>query len=109
MYKTPWHGEADLASRNRLPLTNVYFLSKGIENKLVPLRGYDAAGRLFPRSFPLFYSPQGLDFTLNFLEEIVRTIHAMNSRFYPMKKSWGYPWKRVLQSKAGGERCQGMT
>ena len=87
MYGTPWHGEADLASPDRVPLTKVYFLSKGIKNELVPLKGTDAAGRLFACSFPPFHSQQGLDFTLGFLEEIVRTIPCYELKFLPYEEA----------------------
>ena len=86
MYGTPWHGGADLASPDRVPLTNVYFLGKGTKNELIPLRGYDAAGRLFACSFLPFYSPQGLDFTLSFLEEIVKAIPCHELKFLPDEK-----------------------
>lgn len=90
MYGTPWHGEAELASPDWAPLTKVYFLSKGIKNGLVPLRKSDAAGRLFARSFPPFYSQPGLDFTLSFIEEIVRAVPCCELKFLPDEKVPGF-------------------
>ena len=98
MYGTPWHGEADLASPDRVPLTKVYFLTKGIKNELAPLKGYDAAGRLFACSFPPFYSQAGLDFTLSFLEEIVRTIPCYELKFLPQEEVLGFILKKAYFS-----------
>jgi len=98
MYGTPWHGEADLASPIRVPLTKVYFLTKGTKNELVPLRGYDAAGRFFACSFPPFYSRQGLDFTLCFLEEIVRAVPCHEFKFLPDETVLGFILKKDLLS-----------
>jgi hypothetical protein len=83
MYGTPWHGEADLASPDRAQLIGVYFLSKGIKNDLISLRRSDAATRLFACSFPPFYSPQGIEFTLSFLEEIVQAVSCYELGFLP--------------------------
>ena len=94
MYGTPWHGEANLASPDRVPLTKVYFLSKGIKNELFPLGGCDAAGRLLACSFPPFYSQQGLDFTLSFLEEIVRAIPCYELKFLPDEEVLGFILKK---------------
>jgi hypothetical protein len=86
MYGTPWHGEAELASPDRAPLKKVYFLDKGIENKIVPMKKSDAATRLFACSFPPFYSQQGIDFTLTFLSELVQSIPCYELRFLPDRK-----------------------
>jgi len=87
MYGTPWHGEAELASPGRAPLTRVYFLTKGIKNELVPLSKSEAAIRLFACSFPPYYSREGLDFTLSFLEEVVKNIPCYELRFLPDKRA----------------------
>jgi hypothetical protein len=87
MYGTPWHGEAELTSPGRAPITRIYFLSKGIKNELVPLRKSDAASRLFACSFPPFYSREGLDFTLSFLKEVVENIPCYELRFSPDERA----------------------
>ena len=97
MYGTPWHGEAELASPGRAPITRVYFLSKGSKNELLPLRKSDAASRLFACSFPPFYSREGLDFTLSFLAEVVKNIPCYELRFLPDE--------RAVEFILRGERC----
>ncbi len=83
MYGTPWHGEAELALPARTPLTRLYFLRHGQENELVPQRTTEAVGRLIACGFLPFYSPEGLDFTLGFLEEIVKAVPCHELAFVP--------------------------
>jgi hypothetical protein len=83
MYGTPWHGEAKLASPNRAPLKQIYFLEKGIENELVLLGTLDAMGRLFASSFIPFYASFGIEFTIGFFQEIMKTIPCYKLKFVP--------------------------
>lgn len=83
MYGTPWHGEAGLSSPDRAPLVHVFFLQHGHENGLVPQRRAAALERLFACSFPPFYNPEALEFTLGFLERVVRAVPCSEFRFVP--------------------------
>jgi len=83
MYGTPWHGEARLACPARAPLTWVNFLRHGQKNELVPQRKAGAIARLFACSFPLFYSPEALHFTLGFLEKVVKAVPCYELSFIP--------------------------
>ena len=83
MHGTPWHGEAELASPARDPLTRIYFLKHGQKNEIVRQGATDAIGRLFACSFLPFYSSEALDFTLGFFEEVVKTIPCYELRFVP--------------------------
>jgi hypothetical protein len=85
MYGTPWHGEARLASPTRAPLTRVYFLEKGLENELVPLRMAESTGHLVACSFLPFHNRKALDFTLFFFEEIFKDVAGYELRFLPDK------------------------
>ncbi len=85
MYGTPWHGEAMLASPSRAPLTAIYFLEKGKKNELVAQKPSDAISRLFACSFPPFYNRDALDFTLSFLEDVVKNVPCYELRFTPDK------------------------
>jgi hypothetical protein len=86
MYGTPWHGEAMLASPSRAPLTAVYFLEKGQKNELVAQKPSDSISRLFSCSFPPFYNRDALDFTLTFLEDVVKNVTCYELKFKPDKK-----------------------
>ena len=94
MYGTPWHGEAALAAPASAPLTGVFFLEHGAVNTLVPLRGATAATRLFACGFPPFFDRAGLDFTLNFLGDLVAEVpchelcFARDNRVVEFVQSW---------------------
>jgi len=83
MYGTPWHGDARSASPGCAQLKGVYFLEKGRENELIPLKGADTVGRLFTCSFPLFYSSEAIEFILNFFGELVNTLPCYELKFRP--------------------------
>jgi hypothetical protein len=81
MYGTPWHGEAVLACPTRGPLRRIYFLEKGKKNKLFSLKPPNSIARLFACSFPPFYNRNAIDFTLVFLEDVVRTVPCYEVMF----------------------------
>jgi hypothetical protein len=85
IYGTPWHGDAGLASPSRAPLTAVYFLEKGQKNELVAQKATDSISRLFTCSFPPFYNRDALDFSLGFLEGVVRDAPCYELKFIPDK------------------------
>ena len=86
MYGTPWHGEARFASPARAPLAGIYFLARGPKNELVLQKSSKAVGRLFACSFPLFYDPKALEFTLSFLDDVAKTAPCYELRFVPDEK-----------------------
>jgi hypothetical protein len=86
MYGTPWHGEAMLASPSRSPLTAVYFLEKGQKNELISQKASNSISRLFSCSFPPFYNRDALDFTLTFLEDVVKNVPCSELKFIPDKR-----------------------
>jgi hypothetical protein len=87
MYRTPWQSETMLACPSRTPLTAVYFLEKGQKNELVAQKPTDSIGRLFACSFPPFYNRDALDFTLTFLEDVVKTVPCSELKFTPHKSA----------------------
>jgi hypothetical protein len=74
MYGTPWHGEAELASASKALLKQIYFIHHGQKNWIKPKTAIEAAAKLFSCSFPVFYSPAGLEFTLDFYGRVANTI-----------------------------------
>jgi len=86
MYGTPWHGEAELASPAKVPLTRTYFLQHGKTNEQAQLGTTEAVARLFACSFLPFYSPEALEFTLGFFEEVVKEVPCHELRFFPDKR-----------------------
>jgi len=83
MYGTPWHGDAGIASPHASPLDTIYFLEHSPRNEIVPLRVSLAAAELFARSFVPRHCPQGLRFSLDFLERVAREVPCHIFRFVP--------------------------
>ena len=74
MHGTPWHGEAELASASRAPLKHIFFIGHGQNNSLKSKTGAEAAALLFSSSFPVFYSPEALEFTIGFYGKVANQV-----------------------------------
>jgi hypothetical protein len=83
MYGTPWHGEGELSCPERAPLKRIFFLRHGREHRLERLGRSEASARLFSCSFPTFYYPDGLDFTLSFFDEMTSAVPCSELTFVP--------------------------
>src|SRR3954447_3883874 len=81
MYGTPWHGEAELASPTRAPLTAVYLLAQATSNELRELPAAVAVARLFGCTFPPFHDAAAIEFTMSMLERIVARVPVREFRF----------------------------
>jgi hypothetical protein len=83
MYGTPWHGEGELSSALSAPVARIFFLARGVKNQVSPMRDSDAVARLMACSFVPFYSSEGIEFTLSFLERVARSVPCVEFRFVP--------------------------
>jgi hypothetical protein len=85
MYRTPWQGEAMSASPARVPLKAIYILEKAQKNQVISQTRTKSISRLFACSFPPFYNPDALNFTLGFLEGVARDVPCYTLKFTPDK------------------------
>jgi hypothetical protein len=85
MYRTPWQSEPMSASPVRVPLKAIYILEKAQKNQVISQTPTKSITRLFACSFPPFYHHEALDFTLRFLEEVVKAVPTYELRFKPEK------------------------
>ena len=85
IYGTPWHGEAKLASPARAPLKEVLFLQHGSRNERVSIGKAEAVARLISCSFVPFYNPDGMEFSLGFCDEVVKSAPSYELGFVPDK------------------------
>jgi hypothetical protein len=83
MHGTPWHGDAGISSPDSAPVTNIYFLQQYRHNEILTLAPGFAAAELFARSFVPRHCPQGLEFTLGFIDRVARQIPCNIFRFVP--------------------------
>jgi hypothetical protein len=87
MYGTPWHGDAGVSSQGCAPLSALFLLEQAPANQILPLPGAIAAAELFARSFLPHYIGDGIRFTLNFFEELTRSIPCSVFRFAPTESA----------------------
>ncbi len=83
MHGAPWQSDAQCACPDKAPLTQVFFLQHGKSNRLIPQSAIESAGRLFACSFPPFHDRAGLDFTLAFLDKVIKAVPCHELRFLP--------------------------
>jgi hypothetical protein len=83
MYGTPWHGDAGVASPGRALLSAIFLLEQSPRNELVPVSAPTAAAGIFARAFVPHYLESGITFTLDFLDQITRSVPCFIQRFTP--------------------------
>jgi hypothetical protein len=83
MHGTPWHGEGLMAFPARAPLVQICFLRHSPRNTLVPQAKAEAVARMFACAFPPFYSAEGIDFTMKFLNAVVDSVPCHELGFLP--------------------------
>ncbi|HUL32462.1 MAG TPA: hypothetical protein VL128_01155 [Candidatus Eisenbacteria bacterium] len=83
MYGTPWHGDAGVSSPSSAPLSAIFLLEQAPRHELVPIAQSQAAAELFARAFLPHYLKSGIEFTLDFLDRLTRSIPCSIFRFAP--------------------------
>jgi hypothetical protein len=83
IHGTPWHGDAKISCPQGTPLDKLYFISHAAENRLSALSAVDAITRLLVRSFPPFYSNQGMANTLELISRMVSMVPCFALGFVP--------------------------
>jgi hypothetical protein len=83
MHGTPWHGEGQFALPKKATIEKIFILRHANKNYFVPLSKSRAAGELFARCFPPFHSPEGLQSTVEFLDQVVSLVPCFEFGFVP--------------------------
>jgi hypothetical protein len=86
MYGTPWHGEGYIAHPGRARLARVFLLEHGARNERRALPVTAAIARLFACGFTPFHDPDGLDFSLRLLGDVVRSCPCEALAFVPDRR-----------------------
>jgi hypothetical protein len=87
MYGTPWHGDAGVSSQGCAPLSAIFLLEQAPKNEFQPLPGAKAAAELFARCFVPHYLGNGIQFALDFFDELTRSIPCSVFRFAPTESA----------------------
>jgi len=83
MYGTPWHGDAELATPSSAPLAAIYLLQQAPATRVAEIGRASAAARLFGCTFPLFYDPHALAFTVDCIGRIAAEVPVRVLEFTP--------------------------
>jgi len=83
MYGTPWHGDAFASSPGEAPVSRIYILKHTPENSIQTMKALKANTDLFVRSFPSFWYPRGMAYSLDFIDRLVQEVPCYELGFVP--------------------------
>ncbi len=83
LYGTPWPSAARVATPESAPLDAIFILKHAPKNTISPLKSSAAISNLVKRSFAPFWDPDGMAFTLQFLDEMIQSIPCFELGFVP--------------------------
>jgi len=87
MYGTPWHGEAKFGSPRGVILERIFFLRHGQKNSIREIKGIDPVSQLLTCSFPPYWDPQGMAFTLEIFTDLTAHIPCQSLSFRPERSA----------------------
>ena len=90
IYGTPWHGEGKFGSPGSARVEKIFFIAHGEENGVRDMRAVDAASRLLACSFPPYWDPEGMAFTLGFIGELTAGATCRELSFRPERGVVGF-------------------
>jgi hypothetical protein len=85
MYGTPWHGDAKMSSPRGVSLDKIFFIKHDNKNTFLSLKSIEAASNLLVRSFPTFWNPSGMQYTLRLISELAMKVPCYELGFVPDK------------------------
>lgn len=83
MYGTPWHGDHAKVSASVVPLSAICFLGQSARHEIRRLTPPTAASMLLQRSFLPIWDKPSVDFTLDFVFQVVSEIPCYELDFSP--------------------------
>ena len=83
MYGTPWHGDYTGVASHGVPLEKIFFLHQTSKNAAQKVGGIIAASNLLTRTFPPLWDREGMRFSLDFCENLVKIVPCYELGFVP--------------------------
>jgi hypothetical protein len=74
IYGTPWHGEAKFGAPYTAKLDRIYFIQHGAANSARQMRSAEPVQNLLTCSFPPYWDPEGMEFTMDFFSDMTATL-----------------------------------
>jgi hypothetical protein len=82
-FGTPWPGEEGIAINKSIPLSGIFFISHGSDNKIKEIDKKEALERLLPVTSIPWYDQEIMTKILNFCEDMISHIPAYELYFKP--------------------------
>jgi hypothetical protein len=83
VYGTPWAGDAGVVVNRDLPLSGIFFISKGAENRIREISRQEAIERLLPVTTVPWYDSRVFPRVLDACEGLVSLVPAFELSFLP--------------------------
>jgi len=83
LYGTPWHGDARVSSAATAPLDRIFLLAHGTANRIAPVGPEEALETLLLNCFAPFYDRGGMEWTMDFLQTLLRAVPVARLEFVP--------------------------
>ena len=83
IFGTPWHGDERVSLAAAAPLSRIFLLAHGVQNRIVPLGPEEALEGLLLNCFAPFYDRAGMEWTVDFLNALVRGVPVAQFEFVP--------------------------
>ncbi len=80
---TPWPGEAGIAVNNSMPLSGIFFINHGFQNRIKDIKPKQAIARLLPVTSIPWYDRDIMPKILDFCEDLVLNVPAYELDFKP--------------------------
>jgi hypothetical protein len=101
VYGTPWHGTARAYSATGAELKGIFVLRHAPTNEARRLTRVQAAAALVARSFPTYWDPAGMKYTLGLVEEITSAMPIYDLGFAPTEACVDFVRGLTAAGKAG--------
>ncbi|UCF01982.1 MAG: hypothetical protein JSV14_16780 [Deltaproteobacteria bacterium] len=101
MYGTPWHGEAQYGSPRALRLERIFFLRHGPDHSIKQITGIEAVSKFLTCSFPPYWNPQAMEFTMELFSDLTAHIPCEQLTFKPERSIVNLIEKTINQSPSG--------
>jgi len=85
-YCVPWQRHDHVSRKEGFPLKKIFFLKHAKENSVNELTLEDKVGRALAASFTPQWSKEGMEFTLNFLADLMESVPAFELGFKPTEE-----------------------
>lgn len=83
VFGTPWPGDAGVARNISLPLSEIFFISHGTENRVKEIKSQEAIERLLPVTSIPWYDKEVMPAILDLCEELISRVPAYELYFKP--------------------------